>query len=143
MGATALTVLWYVMGRQGKKWKDIGLRPELADVSRALYLFFIIGIAIFLTEFPVQYGYRAYSGHFLTIKDVCSILGLGVSSPSIALLSIAFACLNPFVEELIVRAYTISEVINLGGSRSLAAILSVVSQASYHLYQGAVNVWAL
>lgn len=136
--ATALAVLWYVMGMQGKTWKDISMRPALADVPRALYLFIATEIAAYVLLLPIQYGYRAYSGHFLTAKSLGPLLGLGISS-----LSIAFVFLNPFFEELIVRAYAISEVINLGGSRSLAVIFSVVCQISYHLYQGAAHVLAL
>ena len=63
------------------------------------------------------------------------MLGFGISA-----LSIAYACLNPFCEELIVRAYTITEVLSLGGTRTLAVVVSVVVQLSYHLYQGWVNV---
>jgi membrane protease YdiL (CAAX protease family) len=133
--ATALAVLCYVMNRQGTTWKDIGLRLALADVPRALVLFIAAKIASYVLWFPIQYGYRAYSGHFLAATYVSPLHGIGISA-----LSIAFVCLNPFFEELIVRAYTISEVINLGGSRTLAVILSVVCQISYHLYQGAANV---
>lgn len=61
----------------------------------------------------------------------------------ISFLSIAFTCLNPFFEELIVRAYTMSEVISLGGGRTLAVLVSVIIQISYHLYQGLVHVLAL
>ena len=34
----SLAVLWYVMCRQGKTWKDIGWKLEFADVPRALGL---------------------------------------------------------------------------------------------------------
>jgi membrane protease YdiL (CAAX protease family) len=76
-----------------------------------------------------------HSGHYLTAKPLHSILGFGISA-----LSIAYACLNPFTEELIVRGYTISEVLDLGANRTLAVLISVLVQLSYHLYQGFVNV---
>jgi membrane protease YdiL (CAAX protease family) len=66
------------------------------------------------------------------------MFGFGISS-----LSIAFICLNPFFEELIVGAYTMSEVMNLGGTRALAVVVSVVAQMSYHLYQGVASSLAL
>ena len=49
-----------------------------------------------------------------------------------------FLCqfLNPFYEELIVRAYLLTEVRQLTGSATKAVILSTVLQTSYHLYQG-------
>src|SRR5690242_10346640 len=37
--ASGLLVLWYVMRNQGKRWKDIGWNPSLADVPRAIGLF--------------------------------------------------------------------------------------------------------
>jgi hypothetical protein len=70
---------------------------------------------MYLPVIPIQYFYRAYSGHFLAPNSLHSIFGFGIS-----FLSIAFICLNPFFEEPIVRAYTMSEVMSLGGSRELA-----------------------
>jgi membrane protease YdiL (CAAX protease family) len=135
---TSLTVLWYVMSRQGRTWKDIGWKLELADVPRALGLLIAANVVTYLLLVPVQYSYRAYSGHFMAPKSLHSMFGFGISS-----LSIAFICLNPFFEELIVRAYTMSEVMNLGGNRGLAVIVSVVVQMSYHTYQGVASVLAL
>jgi membrane protease YdiL (CAAX protease family) len=136
--ATSLTVLWYVMSMQGKTWKDIGWKLEFADVPRALGLLEVAYVATYLFLVPLQYCYRAYAGHFFVPKPLNSMFGFGLSS-----LSIAFICLNPFFEELIVRAYTMSEVMNFGGSRGLAVIVSVVAQMSYHLYQGPANGLAL
>lgn len=135
---TSLTVLWYVMCRQGKTWKDIGWKLGFADVPRAAGLLIAAMVLMYVPFIPIQYFYRAYSGHFLAPKSLHSILGFGISS-----LSIVFICLNPFFEELIVRAYTMSEVMNLGGSRGLAVIVSVVAQMSYHLYQGLASAMAL
>jgi membrane protease YdiL (CAAX protease family) len=133
--ASALFLLWYVMGRQGKTRRDIGWNPQLADLSRALGLFLLVIVAGWFVYYGVQYLYYAHSGHYLAARSLYSMLGFGVSA-----LSIAYACLNPFCEELIVRAYTITEVLSLGGTRKLAVVTSVVVQLSYHLYQGWVNV---
>ena len=51
--------------------------------------------------------------------------------------TLIFQFLNPFFEELIIRAYLITEVRSLTGSATKAIILSTVLQATYHLYQGA------
>jgi membrane protease YdiL (CAAX protease family) len=51
-------------------------------------------------------------------------------------LAIPLSLLNPFFEELIVRAYLMTEVIELTGSSTLAVALSVFVQFSYHLYYG-------
>jgi membrane protease YdiL (CAAX protease family) len=136
--ATALVLLWYVMCRQGKTWKDIGWKVEVTDIPRALGLLLL---AYLLPEFaliPLQSAFRAYSGHFLAAKSLTSVFGFGISS-----LSIVFVLLNPFFEEMIVRAYTMTEIINLGGSSWMAIVVSVVAQMSYHLYQGLVNAIAL
>ena len=133
--ASALFLLWYVMGRQGKTRADIGWNPSAADVLRAAGLFLLAMIARWFVYYQVQYLYYAHSGHYLSARSLQSVLGLGVS-----FLSVAYACLNPFCEELIVRAYTMSEILNLGGSRTVAVIVSVVVQLSYHFYQGVVNV---
>lgn len=136
--ASSLAVLWYVMARQRKSWKEIGWNPCLVDIPRALGLFSLITAVTWIVYIPTQFAYRTYSGHFLTPKSLDSILGFGIS-----ILSILFVCLNPFFEELIVRAYTMSEVMNLGASRTIAIVISVAAQLSYHLYQGAVNVFLL
>lgn len=133
--ASALLVLWYVMGRQGKAWRDIGWRPSVADIPRAVGLFLLVMTVRWFVWYQGQYLYRAYSGHFLTQRSLHSMFAFGISA-----LSIMYACLNPLFEELIVRGYTISEVVNLTGSRTLAVGVSVVVQLSYHLYQGAANV---
>lgn len=134
----ALMVLWYVMGRQGKTKAEIGWDFKIFDIPKALGLLVVVLAVSYVALLPVQYIYRAYAGHFLAAKSLNSVLGLEIS-----FLSIAFTCLNPFFEELIVRAYTMSEVISLGGGRTLAVIVSVIIQISYHLYQGLVHVLAL
>lgn len=136
--ASALFLLWYVMGRQGKTRADIGWNPKWTDVVKAIGLFLLVTVARWFFYYSVQLPYSAYSGHYLvgrSLQSVQSVLGLRLS-----FLWVAYACLNPFCEELIVRAYTMSEILNLGGSRNLAVIVSVGVQLSYHFYQGPVNV---
>jgi membrane protease YdiL (CAAX protease family) len=58
-------------------------------------------------------------------------------------LAIPFSLLNPFFEELIVRAYLMTEVMELTGSSTLAVALSVGVQFSYHLYYGWVGAISL
>jgi len=135
---TSLLLLWYVMGRQAKTWKDIGWCIELADAPRALGLLITALIVPVFASAPVQYIYWAYSGHSLTPKSLHSMFGFGIS-----FLSIAFVCLNPFFEELIVRGYTMSEIMSVGGGAGTAIIISVAVQMSYHLYQGFAHAIAL
>jgi len=58
-------------------------------------------------------------------------------------LSIPFFLLNPFFEELIVRAYAMTEIENLTGSWVVAAIASTFIQESYHLYCGWYGAFTL
>ena len=109
--------------RQGKTWKDIGWKLEFIDVPRAAGLLIAASLVTYLALIPIQYTLLGMSGHFLARKSLNSVFGFGISS-----LSIAFICLNPFFEELIVRAYTMSEIMNLGGSSRLAIIVSVAAQ---------------
>lgn len=135
---SGLLVLWYVMTNQNKTWRSIGWNPSLADVGRALGLFVACTAATWVAYISAQYLYHAYSGDFLRPKSLNSTLAFGISG-----LSVAFICLNPFFEELIVRAYTISELNDIGVNRALAIAISVAIQISYHLYQGLANVLML
>lgn len=45
-------------------------------------------------------------------------------------------CINPFFEELIVRAYLMTEVKRLTNRGMAAILVSTVVQTSYHFYQG-------
>ena len=136
--ASGLLVLWYVLAGQGKTWRHIGWSPSLVDIRRALGLFLASTAVSWVAYIPAQYLYRAYSGAFLAQKSLNSTLAFGISA-----LSVAFVCVNPFFEELIVRAYTISELTDLGANRTVAIAISVVVQLSYHLYQGFANVVVL
>jgi membrane protease YdiL (CAAX protease family) len=52
---------------------------------------------------------------------------------------LAFALVNPFGEEIIARAFTQREMEDLTGhGPRVGALISVLLQAAYHLYQGVV-----
>ena len=134
----SLAVLWYVLAAQGRSWKNIGWNPEWMDVPRAIGLVFASTFATYFVWIPVQVAYRFYFGHYLVPKSMHGYFGFGISA-----LSIAFLCLNPFFEELIVRGYLMSETIDLGCSGVLAVLASIVLQTSYHLYQGFANAFVV
>jgi membrane protease YdiL (CAAX protease family) len=132
--AGSLAVLWFVLSSQGRTWKNIGWNFHWVDGPRALQLTFGATVATYATFLPVQIVVHAFTGHYLTPKSMHGLLGVGISA-----LSIAFICLNPFFEELIVRGYLMTEITELGGSGVLAIVISVAVQMSYHLYQGLTN----
>lgn len=50
-----------------------------------------------------------------------------------------FVVLNPFFEEMLVRGYLMTELIDLRKSVVLAAVISLTVQTSYHLYYGVLG----
>ena len=128
---TSLMVLWYVLSQQGRTWRDIGWNPAWMDPVRGAGIIVLILIASYFANFHFQMFYRNLTGHYLQGKRVYGMLDFGIST-----LSIAIVLVNPFFEEIIVRAYTMSEVLGLSGSQALAVVISVSIQMSYHFYQG-------
>jgi membrane protease YdiL (CAAX protease family) len=127
----ALAVLWYVLSSQGRGWRDIGWKLKWTDAPVAVVLFLGTALASYLAYFAIQIPYHLTFGHYLKPKDLHSMMEAGLSA-----FSIAFVCVNPFFEELIVRGYLMSEILELKQSSFLAVIVSVAMQMSYHLYQG-------
>jgi len=126
------------MGRQGRFLHNIGWKLRLTDIPHAIGLFVCAILVPVFATIPVEYAYWAFSRHWLVPKSLDGIFGFGIS-----FLSIVFVCLNPFFEELIVRAYTMSEIMSVGGTTGMAIVISVAVQMSYHLYQGLANAIAL
>jgi membrane protease YdiL (CAAX protease family) len=61
----------------------------------------------------------------------------------VTVVSLLNAAVNPFFEELIVRAFLIAEATLLTGSVAFAVAISVSLQTSYHKYQGIPNATGL
>lgn len=79
-----------------------------------------------------------------TVVSVCEILGWhrtipNFRMPSSALLAYLYAFVSPIFEEMVVRAFFMTEILALTRNSGLAILLSVLIQASYHLYQGIPN----
>jgi membrane protease YdiL (CAAX protease family) len=124
-----LFLLGYVLSRRRLRFRDIGLRWSMRDV--------FVGLGLF----PVSYfvytvgGFIVYSVHHAFFPPTTTgVTAADLSSHSF--LAFPFALINPFFEELIVRAYLMTEVKALTGSWSIAAASSVIIQWSYHLYYG-------
>jgi len=125
-----LLLLAYVLSRRNICFRNLGLRWSLKDVgvgllvSGASFAAYLFGSAIVHLVHYWIYGSPATgpSGRDL------------FAHPSVAF--IPFCLLNPFFEELIVRAYLMTEVLDLTGSSTLAVASSVAVQFSYHLYYG-------
>jgi membrane protease YdiL (CAAX protease family) len=129
-----LLLLAYVLARRGKSFRDLGLSFRKSDLLVGLFL-------AFAGYFAKVFAWRA--------MDSISILATGHrivdppyhgTPPTLGvvwflglLLTVA---LGPFYEEMIARAFTMTEVEALTGSAGLAVAASVFLQTSYHLYLG-------
>jgi membrane protease YdiL (CAAX protease family) len=125
-----LFLLWYVLSRRRRSFRDIGLRWSVRDVGVGLGLTLVSYLAYMVGGFIVYFLH-----HALFPQAANGVSAADLSSHSLVA-AIPFALINPFFEELIVRAYLMTEVKALTGSWFLASISSVAIQWSYHLYYG-------
>jgi membrane protease YdiL (CAAX protease family) len=133
----SLLVLAYVLSRRNVRLRDLGLQWSVRDIVPSIVVTvlaegaYITGGIFLQTLHHVMYGAIARGpkpSQFF-------------SNPS--LWALPLALLNPFFEELIVRAYLMTEIKELTGSSVLAIALSVIFQASYHLYYGWVGALSI
>ena len=137
----ALGLLWLVLSNRDGAFIKVGLSgtPSLSDISHSVLLFVgAFGTSIFVYYF-LQILHHALFGTFLVSRDVRPmVFGL---HPNIWFLLFIF--LNAFYEELIVRAFLITEAERIFHSTGVAVFMSVLLQGSYHLYQGLPSALSL
>ncbi len=135
----AIGVLAYILFRQGRNFEQIGFSFSWKDIPVSILLFSIACIVYLAWDFVNFSGYYFITGRELDLspKNVTFI------RTNITAWSLLFCFVNPFYEELIARAYMMSEIEYLTRKKSLAVILSVGLQTSYHLYQGFYPAWLL
>lgn len=131
-----LAALAYVLFRQGRGLADIGWKPEWKDIPRSLGLAVVAGLVTWVVEWLLFYGGYFLTGHVpqTQARNVGFLLG-GPSAGGMALL-LLYVLVNPWLEELVARAYVMTEVKALTGRTGAAVFVSVTLQACYHLYQG-------
>jgi len=129
-----LLSLYLALRYQGRTFKEIGLviDPRLLEIGRAFGLYFVaifltVSLYLVLNLLSPRFQPLAHHGTF----DSAALFGVHVT-----IASLLFVVLNPFHEELLVRAFLITEVEGLYHSTLLAVIVSVALQTSYHIYQG-------
>ena len=132
-----LFLVGYLLRLHGRTFRDIGFRWSFEEIVYGLFLY----VAAFLfhasTAFLIHFGYHLLSGTYPHYVDSRLIFG------HIPLIALPFWLLNPFYEEIVVRAYLMTEIRELTGSVILSAVASVVLQTSYHLYYGWATALAL
>jgi len=125
-----IVLLAYVLRRHGRRFKDIGLRWSWQDAAMGLAVIVVAYVAYTSGGRSLWRLHHLLFGTYPQGPRARDIFGSG----TVAMLLYSF--LNPFFEELIVRAYLMTEVIELTGSKALALWISVIVQTSYHLYYG-------
>ncbi|MFW6022417.1 MAG: CPBP family intramembrane glutamic endopeptidase [Halanaerobiaceae bacterium] len=125
-----LFVLFYILYRQGRGLKYLGLNFSWKDV--------ISGILLLLTAYGFLVIYFFILSLFIPLEDLNNVpKNVEVfSEGSFGIILVLALIMNSFFEELIVRAYFIKEVEYLTKSSVIAVILCVLIQTSYHIYQG-------
>ncbi len=133
---TTLWVLCFVLARQGRGLRQIGLAWRRRDLGYALALFLVAALVTRFWQYGLYYGVSLLAGRPPELQPH----NMGFLQPPTQgagfLLLLLYSLINPFYEELIVRAYLMSEVLALTNRVGLAVFLSVAVQVSYHFYQG-------
>jgi len=120
--AISISVLAYVLYRQGRSLRTIGLTARPSDVAWAL---------------AVTFCAKLLAGSIVTLFVAYHVTALNVHHPAgSGFLKWLAVVPSAATEELVVRAYLMTEVAALSGSMALAVIVSVGFQCFYHLYQG-------
>jgi uncharacterized protein len=126
----SLLLLGYVLARTGRRVRDLGLRWSVRDCG--------VGLLVAIVS------YLAYIAGAILLRTIHYVLA-GPMSKAISTQSfwahvgwrmVPLVLVGPFFEELIVRAYLMTEIVELTGSSALAIVVSVLVQTSYHLYYG-------
>ena len=127
----ALALLFLLLRRQGRKLKDIGLAFHWLDAFKGLALFVVSWVAYYACSAIFQLGYYFWNQEYFQYRNTDAVF-LGVSM----VLMTGYSVAAPFFEEILVRGYLMTELIDLSWPVWLAALASVAFQTSYHLYYG-------
>ena len=129
---SALALVWYVLARHKKSFADLGLKWKWGDLGSAVILIITGSLAYYGVYCAIYVSGLAPPGDLAAGERAGEI----VFASSISLTTVMLGVLNPFFEELIARAYFMTEIKLLTNSIAKAVIASTLLQTSYHLYQG-------
>jgi membrane protease YdiL (CAAX protease family) len=136
-----LGCLYGLLRWQGRGFQSLGFSfiVSLRDCLHSVGLFVGAYLAMYVAYLLVLIFYVVINGHPPSPwQGQATVFG---STASVFALVLCF--INPFFEELLVRAFVITEVEYLSGSVRVAVVASVLLQSAYHLYQGVPNALSL
>ena len=128
----SLALLWYVLVRRSRTFADLGLKWSKKDLGWSILLWISASVGAFAV-----YGAIHSAGLTMVSRwEATERVDRHLFSGGVSVMTMVFQFVNPFFEELIVRAYLMTEVMQLTNSLTKAVILSTALQTSYHFYQG-------
>ena len=128
--AGILLLLGYILWRSGRSFRDIGFRWSFKEAAIGILLY-VVAFSFYIAGGTIlNVWYYALAGSYPTHVSALQVFG------HFPLIALPFTLLNPFYEEIVVRAYLMTEIRELTGSVAIAAIASLVLQTSYHIYYG-------
>ncbi|HEY6323405.1 MAG TPA: CPBP family intramembrane glutamic endopeptidase [Thermoanaerobaculia bacterium] len=137
----ALALLAHLLARQGRSLRGLGLTFSWKDPLVAVLLAFV-GYLLFAECWSaINILVRRITGHQIAVQDSWRQIYVGLNRSSVW--AWVFVLVNPWCEELIVRAFTIAEVEALTGSAAAAVLVSVGVQTLYHVYWGVPTALAM
>jgi membrane protease YdiL (CAAX protease family) len=125
--------------RRGKTFYDLGFSWKTKDFGWSILLYLGGGFASYVVYKIITFAGLTSASHATAVASVSFFLFGG----GITLATILFQFLNPFFEEMIVRAYVMTELRFQTNSVSKPVIFSTLLQMSYHFYQGAPLAFSL
>ncbi len=127
--AGALGLCAYILHKQGRSFRQIGLVVRWFDPFYGLAIMILGLVAMTATQWTLYFGGllspAAREAHAAVIDQMVG--------PNVVWGLVVFTVINAFFEELIVRAYLITDLRFLTGSTALAVLGSTVFQGFYHL----------
>lgn len=128
-----LTLFGVLYFRQGRKLSELGFGFVWVDLPK--------GVGLLVAAFFCYW--LSYSLSLFGHASLYSPRSAGMFSSTSFWILIPFLCLNPFFEEVLVRGYLMTEIIELRSSKLTAVLLSVAIQTSYHLHYGVSDALCL
>ena len=135
--ATSLLLLTYVLSRRNMRLKDLGLRWSRKEILPGVAITILAHLSYIAGRLSLE------SLHYALFRTIVSGPNPKQFFASPSVMAAPLMLLNPFFEELIVRAYVMTEIMELTGSALVAVLCSVVLQVSYHLYYGWMGALSL